>query len=678
MILRKVILRLAPLLALGLLYAAGLGMRRAVLLAQYEALGESPPYTLESALFFRRIQQVLETGRLPWLDTSLQYPEGVLVAESDTVGAERVYAAMVRRMPQDLPLIERVRWADAAWFCLGIPLLVLWVRWAGGSWPGGFVAGGFYAVAISAVIRSTGQELLHENFALPLLIGHLAFGALARSARGAAGRWLAALASATLLAGALMSWDLVQFYLLLWLIASAFSLLPPRPDKGRDAFAFWCLHLAALLAAGLWNPYLRAHGFVASPLMGLAFGLLLARLTRPWWSRAPRRSVAPALLLLAGPLVLAGLGAGYRDSYSHFADLLMAKLLWVNRKPEDPSGLTFEQRIMWVPGLNSATWSMVSRLFPLLLPLTFLAGAVCLLKKSYRSGSAQGRLWFFFTATLTAFVFFARFHVYLALFTSAILGGWAARSEAAGRTWRHGRVLRWSVTALLLAGLGGEAAHTLEKPERWGRGPVYYKEMKELTDWLARHVQAEPVLANFGISAAILTYGHCPVILHPKFESREMRERVREYGEKLFKGTEREFRDWADNLGARYYVYARGEFSSVEPTRQMRYFVNAMDPPEWAAARLLEFRPQETTRFRPVWENRKYRVFRIQTRAEEARSRVYGEEAQSALERGELTRAEERATAALMLNPGNEAAQQVLRHVGSLKDSGFGAANHEP
>ena len=171
--------------------------------------------------------------------------------------------------------------------------------------------------------------------------------------------------------------------------------------------------------------------------------------------------------------------------------------------------------------------------------------------------------------SLAAFVLFVRFHVFLAIFSAAILGVWAA----SGRGW----VPRVLIISVLVMGMAVEAVHTLDKPERWGRW-VYYREIEELTQWMRRYVRPEPVLANFGVSASILTYGECPILLHPKFESKEIRDRVRAYGETLFKGTEEELRDWANRYGAQYYVYALGEFSSISPEQQMRYFVNALEP----------------------------------------------------------------------------------------------------
>jgi hypothetical protein len=268
----------------------------------------------------------------------------------------------------------------------------------------------------------------------------------------------------------------------------------------------------------------------------------------------------------------------------------------------------------------------------------------------------------FYVVSLAAFVLFVRFHVFLAIFSAVLLGVWVASV----RNW----VLRVLIISVLVMGMVAEAVHTLEKPERWGRF-VYYKEIEELTQWMHRYVSPEPVLANFGVSASILTYSECPILLHPKFESKEIRDRVREVGETLFKGTEMELRDWAGRYGAQYYVYALGEFSSISPEQQMRYFVNALDPSTNCPARLFEFDMGRTTCFRFLWGNRKYRVFKILNGEEEAVANRFGDAAEKFLERGSLEEAEDRAVAGLLVYPESERTQEILRHVEVLKDQGF-------
>ena len=154
-----------------LLLVGAAGTRRHVLNAQRQLTADgSIPFTLESALAFRRIQMVYRDGALPPVDRGIQYPRGVVSREVDTLGAEGAYARAARAWPGTLSLEEKIRWLHLAWFCLAIPGMFFWVKWMGGGIRGGFWAAAFYAVAISAVARSTGQELSHENNALPLVL----------------------------------------------------------------------------------------------------------------------------------------------------------------------------------------------------------------------------------------------------------------------------------------------------------------------------------------------------------------------------------------------------------------------------------------------------------------------------------------------------------------------------
>ena len=164
------------------------------------------------------------------------------------------------------------------------------------------------------------------------------------------------------------------------------------------------------------------------------------------------------------------------------------------------------------------------------------------------------------------------------------------------------------------------------------------------------------------------------MVLHPKFESAEIREKVREYGEALFKGDETEFRDWMEAQGATVYVHSMGEFSEIQPGLQMRYMVDALDPATNAAARLFEQRPEELKAFAPQFSNRKYRVFRLKRSPVAVRlAEALAEQSRSALEKGELESAETQAAHALRMDADNEEAQEVLRHAGALRDAGFRA-----
>ena len=674
-------------LLLLLLLTGAAATRRHVLDAQRQLTADGTiPFTLESALAFRRIQMAYRDGALPQVDRGIQYPDGVVARATDTLGAERIYAAVARHWPGTLSLDEKVRWLHLLWFCLAIPAMYFWVKWLGGGSAGGFWAAAFYAVAISAVARSTGQELSHENHALPLVIWHLAAGAWMRNrARTFRTRLFAGWVAAALAGLALCAWDLVQFYLMLWMTWGLVEALRGRLAK-EDLWTRAVPMMAVLLAAGLRNPYLAAHGFLLSPVMALGWGVLLAGAPV-----AQRQRMATRIVLVLIPILgLAAVSRIYLPSYGHFASLLWAKLRFWNVRPEDPALLTFTQRILWAPALNSTTWNLLWQWFPALLVLT-VADTFVLIRGTVRNRWAFADfplLLFLLLASFAFFILFFRFHVWLAVFACGMLGLWAGQAGTVAPRWARGLMV-----AILAGGWLIEAWQPwmgpirltrpeIEYPEApkwagpllWGRPNVYAAETDELMEHLRKYVAPEPVLANFGLSAGIATYGGCPVVLHPKFESPEIRAKVQAYGEALFKGDEAAFKDWMEAQGATVYVHSMGEFSEIQPGLQMRYMVDALGPATNAAARLFEQRPEDLQYFTPQFANRKYRVFRLKHSPVAARlAQALAVQARSALENGELESAEKKAAHALRMDAENEAAQAVLRHANSLQESGFRA-----
>lgn len=675
------------LLALVILAA---GTRRHVLNAQRQLTKDgSIPFTLESALAFRRIQMVYRDGDLPRVDRGIQYPGGVVARETDTLGTERVYAWAAKKWPGMLRLDEKIRWLQLGWFCLAIPGMYFWVRWMGGGARGGFWATAFYAVAISAVARSTGQELSHENNALPLLLWHLALDAWARQRAGRPlTRALAGWGAAGLAVLALCWWDLVQFYLglfMLWGLAEAL-----RGKLAReDLWYRYVPMMAGLLAAAVRNPYLATHGFGVSPVMWLGWGVLLAGAPIAQRQSWVTRLVLALLPWLAGWALI----GRYFPAYSHFSSLLWAKLRYLNIRPTDPACLTFTQRILWAPALNSTSWGLLWEWFPALLVLTGLA-IWSLMKRVIRGRIIPDSFPFLLVlvaASFGAFVLFFRFHVWLVIFACAMVGLWVGQLDSRTQPgWK-----RSAAIALLAGGWALEAwqpwmgpLHRLWAPAKetapdaprwdgplfWGRPNVYAEETDALMEHLRKFVAPEPVLANFGISAAIATYGGCPVVLHPKFETPEIRRKVQEYGEALFLGDEDEFRGWMEAQGATVYVHSMGEFATIQPGLQMRYMVNALEPATNAAARLFEQRPEELQHFQAQFANRKYRVFRLKNSTVAARMANHlAGQAQVALENGALHQAANRAAHALRLDAENETAQDVVRHASALLEAGVHA-----
>lgn len=665
-------------LLLASLWGLGAGVRRFVLLSSYGGIPvRDVPFTLESALQYRRVKMILDRHDLPKRDDMVQQPEGIEPAKTYTVFVDRLQASLCRVLPDRLDTTEKLRWIEMGWFCLSIPLLALWGRRATGRWSAGAVAGFLYAVSIAAVQRSTGAELSTENTAFPFLAAHFLFRAAGR--RPDQRNSFQGPASAAGLALAVLSWDLMQFYLFLWAGLGCFKVLRRQWLPSDPGARVWMWEWAALVAVALGNEYHRFHGLLLSPPMLAASAGMAVLLLRGWRTAGGGLSARTVWIVALCALAVFAVAGRYAGSYGHFLDLLWAKLRFLNVKPADPSVLTFSQRLMWTPALHSPTILLTVQILAVLLALN-LPAALAVGRNSRNNLDVQQPLIGFVCSAL-AYVFFFRFHVFVAFFGAMLAALWWARAA--------GGEGRWPVAARVWIALGLflELAHTLRgpwhsgsrgHPGQWGqREGIYYEEQIELTNWLAKHAAPDTVLAGFGISGPVAAYGKCGIVLHPKFETQALRDKVRTYAEQLFSGTLSSFRDWADRQGAMYFVYGMGSFATNEPTLQLRYMVNAMNPPPTAPARFFEAGKEDRKYWRQVFSNRKYRVYRMLTKGEEVAAGVALRRAGDAFERGDLEGAEAQATAALKADPNCTEADRILQHVVSLRGKGF-STDHEP
>ncbi|HMO50486.1 MAG TPA: hypothetical protein PKA21_05090 [Kiritimatiellia bacterium] len=656
-----------------------MSMRRSVLEAQHVSIGEEMPFTLESALHFRRVKILHDRGVLPEVDTAIQYPEGIRIREIDAVISEPFQVALARLFPDSVPFASRIRWIEAGWFSLAMPLLMVAVRVWTGSWWGGFFAALLYAVGLASVLRSTGQEISRENFALPWLVASVAAAAGYLRPQPGLSRMVWGVLFAALFAMALMGWDMIQYVIALATLGVSAHVIAHCDQSDRTIRGLFIWLFAAVFLVAVLHPYYHFHGLAFSPLM-----IWMAGVLGGWWylqhttnrvadpsqntsAVPPRRLMLAAIIV--GPLVvvmLFGLTGAYGASYEHFAQLIFAKIRFLNDKPADPGLLTFYQRIMWVPSLHSATWGLTTWLFPFIVWVVLLIAPVAWLSARKSPDPLLRFILLFFLTSLGAYILLVRFHVFVAL-AIAMVAGWSyaragTRAGVAGRA-AMGLLLAFAVMA--------EANHTLRERHRMGRPNVYYDELRDLASWLREHAAPEPVLANMGVSAYVAAYGKCSIAIHPKFEDPFIRRRLERYASIMFGEDEQTLRDFMDELGITLLVYARGEFAEEKPEYQMRYFVNKMDPPDHVPARRFEREDDSLRYFTRLWGNRKYTVYRALSGTREQQARQLAEQAWESLEVGLLDGAERLATEALLVDRHQDRALRVMRHVGSLREQGF-------
>ncbi len=598
-------------------------------------------FTLESALLFRYARLSLENN-IPVHDTKIEYPDGLDSDKYFSIGGGvlfgKAYKLFIKLINQDISFERFYRYGAPAYFVMISVPMVFWIGYMFSS--NAFLAlimAFWYGVCIPSVIRSTGQEFMRENFALPLIFAHVAFFLWAIKKDNLYLFFI----SATLLAGAWYFWDMTHLYLYVLAVFFIF-----QHFCWKKLFVF----IMPILCIACINPYLRFHhAYIALPLMYLA-GLILFDMICDLKKISMGKFAVAVRALIFLCIVILSLISGYAEDYNHFGTLFLSKLMFLNRKPLDPALLSFDVRVLWTPALHSASLTGILKYFGCIFFTGLVSIGILVRKKREIHVFEKYILCCFFLFSIL-YIFFVRIHVYTVFFGILMVLIWNRLER------RHIRVA--ALIVLLLISLG-EYDRTLGYREYMGRD-IDYKSLNSLLQWINEYTDNEsPILASFDLAGPILNYTERPIIVQPKFEKRKTRDIYKDFISYLFSDSEEGFYRFSQQHKAEYFVYEkacawnRSIYSSA-------YFaaVSSKRVPNTLAARF-DGMTKTLHRFTPVYENSSYRVFKIVSQQETELAEVFFNKAQNYMDTGDYRTAETLYRKSIGLFPGYRKARMRL------------------
>ncbi len=194
----------------------------------------------------------------------------------------------------------------------------------------------------AALGRYTGQDLIRGAFAWPVLASYLTSYAALLHCRKKYRPWAKISVLLTAFA-ATACWDgSTIFIALLAGCDIVCSFISAAGNRRRQDF--YLLTFTALILSSLSIPYLRGHGFFFSPVV--QFAVPGAFITAVLTQKYPRYYALCALFGLAVWSTIAVVFSPFSSNYSHFAELMIAKLKFFNQLPADPALLNFTQRYL--------------------------------------------------------------------------------------------------------------------------------------------------------------------------------------------------------------------------------------------------------------------------------------------------------------------------------------------
>lgn len=579
------------------------------------------PFTIESAMMFAYAQDIAEGKGVPARDPLLNgmedippYGQMIMLQEWFLGWGWRIKNAV---SPDPEPEKQELRFQDhprmaqwmsgqlRLWTSLTSGLLFLWMLTLGCRTRFAFPAALLHAFSPAAIARATGQDIVRGEFCMPFIAASLL---LVYSIYRAPKNWKYVLLFCSS-ALAFASWDLCQMLFSAWAVYEIFRFALGR-SMNRPRVLAWAVIAAAAAANAAFVPFhhyyslWRAQLFwVCLPTLFLLYFLFRKR-------RAAHRGT-PSLWKRGG--AAAGLFCGlylvwalcvntpeYASNYSHFSEMMKAKLTHWNVKPLNPSEISYDARILWTPSMHSATWETATTFFPSLFrrgirfrPLRFLLGDLPLsltlylllaagtfvftpvrLEAKRRSGSLLMPV-LFTAGFLIGFIYIVRYHEFLILFLAVSLAllcqvyADALRPRAVPenappwmglyRKKNTANLLRHLPFVLFLMLVCYEICHSCTQ-KRFYTGDVALADTAGVIEWMRREPETfrgRGVAANLTTGPMLRAYAGTGVVMNPQFGLKRIRDATEEYLNILYHGSEEDLADYCRRRNAKFVLFRR-------------------------------------------------------------------------------------------------------------------------
>lgn len=590
------------------------------------------PYTIESGMMYSYTQDIASGKGVPRSDKGLPGMEDLTPWSQMNMGLEwflgygyRLKSLLFKDGPYT-PEQTRfesnpglAQWSAAQirlWASLTTGFIFLWLIVLKCPWRLALIGGALHAVALSAVARSTGQDLVRGEFCIPLITASILLGHWLYSR----GSWWKALLLFMTTALAFATWDLCQMLFGCWaLFEIARIALGGKVTAGRR-IAWFAIYMAIAFNA-LFVPFHKVYLLLQSPLMLVAMPTLMLLLFKGYaldkfWKR---------VLLAIGCFVVLHLVWGfavrtpaYDSVYSHFGEVMRAKVKFMNDKPADPRLLSFDARIMWTPSMHSATWPIAASFFPtgsVLLPVplpeavkglwykipfmlglfsfTLLGGLLFgRTRRAIVRGLPRSLMPYLFTfGFMVGFTLVVRYHEFVILFLCVslpllaqdFLRGLRDKPRGAGGLGWFGEfkgvraAVAWLFVCAILYGMALEGICSFVRGQRAYSGDIYMRQTAQLIQWFRScGLEGRNIITDFTVGPMLKAYCGMGIAMQPQWGIERIRRPTEIYLNIMYHGTERELNEFCLKYNADYLLYDKGYVGPLH-IYSNRYIAAAVD-----------------------------------------------------------------------------------------------------
>lgn len=590
-------------------------------------------FASEGALQYRYARMIANGHDIPKNDKKCQWPQGVKPFKELTLVMEYVIGTsyqILKNIGINIPFHIFVVIFISFFTSLNVFVIYWGIRGMGfNRWIAAYSAA-FYAFTTGSYSRITGFEL--EYFAFPLLmLGTIFF---IKSVSENKVNW-AAILSGFFFAIGLASWHFAQFYFFILSFIFFLLLLFLLREKLLPIGKIFTILVSFAFLAGVISPVLRNTLFVVSPVMIFSLMLVIA-----YWfvnkyelNAAERVFFAIGFILITGIAIFIKIGfAG--GEYGHVWYLLWAKLINFGIKPDTPSALSYDARVLWTGAFNTMSPFILLYQFRALLLFgiigTFLLGYK--IKKNMIPTDLILFLLIIVTFVLSVLVqrlvIFAVFFLSMSIpFLISSIDNFHSFKSLEKKQKNAGISTYRSLIfiVILFICLFFQINETLSYentfftkiifslfPEpNYDRPYLSQIDKFNLYKWINDNTSKNEVfLTNFELSASILAYTNRASNLQPKFETSLARNKVKKFLSALYNSDESNFWNYCLDNQTDYFIYPVNDFLEEDPD-SYKYLQNSLDENKNRMVYRFHFRANELKHFSLVYRNGFYEVFKV-------------------------------------------------------------------
>lgn len=614
----------------------------------FNLIDDDSLFTSEGAFQYRYASMVAAGGSIPDLDIDAQWPEGIEPWRELSLVMEPIHGELYRLLGfSDSSLSFHIFVIYFISFFTSLPLLLVYLlcRMHGSSEFQGLYCATFYTFTTATYSRISGYEL--EYFAFPFLLAGC--WSLSKILKLECQRTsvfhdedinsrpeetqlpntffhelknVLPLVMGTIFffTIALMSWHFSRFALLIITIGFILADITVKKQPSHVTYYGPLSIVISCIFAFIFSPVMRNTGLLVSPLFFISVftSVSVFYFSRHSVSISKKISLYGFGMLLS--LFALWISSSELHEYGHVWYLLIEKIRFYGIKPSVPGVLHEEARVLWNGPFNTTSLFTLHYQLRLMLYLGFISSIIYYRRFRFRELYSS---WFTFVFILFAGagLFIQRlliFPVFFAAITLFVLFP-ATLPKKKPRTGKL-RAATFVLSIFLLFQISEAVlwertfyTHLIARIFTDGKTIRPYLEPADklqFMEWIRNNTSpGDSILTNYELSPSILTYCKRPIVLHPKFESSLMRQRVLEFSKALFSNCEDDLIHFMERQKCSFLVLPINTF--YEHDGDSYRFIAGLTTvnPSHLIFRL-QFRPETLKQLELIFRNGFYQIFK--------------------------------------------------------------------